>query len=71
MSVDLITRLRQAHGNGKMRFSIVQGQGYVAANSEEAVRLLCDIWNNREFIADELEKLPGSPMMVTFNNNAR
>lgn len=66
----LITRLRNASGNGKMRFSVVQGQGFVAANSEEAIRLLCDIWNHREFIASELEKLPDT-VLVSYKQDSR
>lgn len=52
----LAKRLRQADGLGMMRFGVYQGRGHTASNSEEAIRLLCDIWNNRHAIADKLEE---------------
>ncbi|MES2903992.1 MAG: hypothetical protein V4696_07390 [Pseudomonadota bacterium] len=48
---DIVVRLASGEGNGKMRFSLCREQGWITSNSEQAVRALCDIWNNRAVLA--------------------
>lgn len=47
----LVTQLAAVESKGKMRFSLCMERGWVASNNEEAIRLLCEVWNHRAEIA--------------------
>lgn len=51
---DIADRLERAEGKGRMRFSLLGGIGWVSTHGEEAIRALCDVWNNRWEVARAL-----------------
>lgn len=56
---DLADRLERAEGKGRMRFSLLGGIGWVSTHGEEAIRALCDVWNNRWEVARALREYEG------------
>lgn len=40
----------------KLRFSYCRGDGWVSSSSEEVTGVLCDLWNNRELVAEALRE---------------
>lgn len=56
MTIDskLIERIEAGRSHRKLRFSLCEGRGWVTTDSEDTIRLLCDLWNNRDEIAAAL-----------------
>lgn len=55
----LADRVEAMHGNGKMRFSLLSGIGWISTRSEDAIRTLCDVYNNRATVAAALRAIAG------------
>lgn len=54
---DLADRIEGLEGHRRMKFAVDRGGGYIATNSEQAIRTLCDLYNHRNEVAAALRSL--------------
>ena len=49
--LSLAERIEGLSDHKRMKFAVDRGGGYIATNSEQAIRTLCDVYNHRMEVA--------------------